>query len=497
MEKLSKQLRGKNKMKKTNLFTIIILLIVLTMAGVEAAVTSSSTSGTLDDSSAISISLINQDPDPAIAGDIVEVRLGIENIGGETVNDLIIELIPEYPFSLVSGQNAEIKVGTMNAYQKGDNMRIIKYEVRADREATAGSYELKIKYYEEDSVIATQKSLSVDIQSRESAEVIYIDQVELIPGKITPLKFTINNVGSAPLRDLSFQWENEDDIILPVGSDNTKYIKYIEVGGDKELNFEVIASANADPDLYKLDLTLTYDDPLTGEEKEINTKAGVYVGGATDFDVAFSGNSGGESSFSISNIGSVSASSVTVKIPDQTGWRVSGSNSVIIGNLNEGDYTIASFNLQQSNFGHADTQKVRGEDDKFQLPQQEDSKIVLEVIYTDSRGNRITVEKEVEVDSSAFMTTNEDGSKNTQMVGARGDRKSPSQQLWDTGRWVLLGIIILVTFVLSHKKYKKERLKDPNYTSKMLVKDILRKFRPKKTTNNKSKFKVKKITSRK
>ena len=72
-------------------------------------------------------------------------------------------------------------------------------------------------------------------------------------------------------------------------------------------------------------------DATTGEPKEIATKAGVYVGGATDFDAAFSGSSNGESTFSISNIGSVSASSVTVRIPDQEGWKVMGSNSVIIG----------------------------------------------------------------------------------------------------------------------------------------------------------------------
>jgi len=75
----------------------------------------------------------------------------------------------------------------------------------------------------------TQKSLYINVKSRQSAEVIHIDKSTLVPGKESGLKFTINNVGNAPLRDLTFYWENTDNIILPVGSDNTRYIRYIEI----------------------------------------------------------------------------------------------------------------------------------------------------------------------------------------------------------------------------------------------------------------------------
>ncbi|MFH1399872.1 MAG: COG1361 S-layer family protein [Candidatus Woesearchaeota archaeon] len=446
--------------------TLFLVMLMLLAISVHAA-------SSLDSSQVISISLVNQDPDPAIAGEIVEVRIGVENIGGQQATNLIVELVPDYPFTLIPGETAVRQIGTMNAYQKGESMKIIKYKVRSDKDTTAGSYELKVKYYEEGSVVATQKSLSVDVQSRESAEIIYIDQVELIPGKITPLKFTINNVGSAPLREISFQWENEDDIILPVGSDNTKYIKYLDVGGSAELKFDVIASANADPDLYKLDLKLTYADPITGEDKEIATKAGIYVGGATDFDVAFSGISSSEYTFSISNIGSVSASSVTVRIPVQQGWSVTGSNSVIIGNLNEGDYTIASFNLQQTGAqpGQGFTRV------NMTRPAMENPKVNLEIIYTDSRGNRNTVEKEVAVDTSARAATaaSATGTSAGFNPALGRQRQSTTQQIWNTAKWVLPLAILTLLVILGQRQYKKERLKNPAYTYKQLLADTVKK----------------------
>ena len=427
------------------------------------------------DSKIITVSLVNQDPDPAIAGDIVEIRIGVENTGGEPAENMILEIILAYPFTQVPGEDLVQEVGTIKSYQYDDNMKIVKFKLRIDRDVTAGSYEIKLKEYEEGKEsVSTVRSLNIDIESKESAEVIYIDKVELIPGKITPLKFTINNVGSAPLRELSFQWENEDDIILPVGSDNTKYIRYIEVGDSTELDFDVIASAIADPNLYKLDLTLTYDDPITGEETEINTKAGVYVGGATDFDAAFSGSSSGEYSFAISNIGSVSASSVTVKVPDQQGWRASGSNSVIIGNLNEGDYTIASFTLQKS----ANSMGTRNADQKTstdtaQQRTVEDSPIKLEIIYTDSRGNRNTIEKEVLIDSSSVMGSMSTEDKEARRA-ARQAAQNPLNQLWTNGKWILVGLIILGLFIVVRKKYKKQKLENSDYTHFKAIKDIIK-----------------------
>ncbi|MCK5282090.1 MAG: COG1361 S-layer family protein [Nanoarchaeota archaeon] len=456
--------------------SILVVLFCIMIFSVYAAA--------LNDASAItalSVSLVNQDPDPATAGDVVEIRLGLENMGGNAAENLVFELMPSYPFEIISGEDTVKKVGTIGAYQYSDNMKIIKYKIRVNKDATAGAYELKIKYYKEGSTSTITKSLSVDIENKESAEVIYIDQVELVPGKITPMKFTINNVGSAPLRDLTFQWENEDDIVLPVGSDNTKYIKYIDIGDSADLKFNVIASANADPDLYKLDLTLTYSNPSTGEDTEINTKAGIYVGGATDFDVAFSGSSNGEYSFAISNIGSVSASSVTVRILNQEGWKVRGSNSVIIGNLNKGDYTIASFNMQQTGQftpGQRSTRDTSIPRDTSTAQQaMQDSPIKLEIVYTDSRGNRNTIEKEVPVDVSSFMAGTEGDIAS--MIAARRARQNPWSQVWNTGKWIILGIVLLVILVLARKKHKKGKLKDPDYTYADTLKDVFAKFKKK------------------
>lgn len=408
--------------KQTNLFLIFIILIISSTSAIGA-------SSTLITGTMIDVSLVNQDPDPAVAGEIVELRVGIENKGSDSVSNLILELVPAYPFELVSGESAVKDLGTLNGYQTDDDMKIIKFKVKVNDNASAGSYELDFKNYKEGSSVKTQKTIYVDVKNQDSAEVIHIDKSTLIPGKETPLKFTINNMGTASLNDITFKWENSDKAILPVGSDNRKYIKSIPAGGSAELEYKVIADTSIDPGLYKLTLTLSYT-PVNGAEQVISTIAGVYVGGKTDFDIAFSDQSAGEVSFTIANIGSNPANSVSVNVPEQRGWEVSGSSSSIIGNLNQGDYTIASYTMS----GRTET-------------------INLEVAYTDTMGIRQLVKKTVKVGSSM---------NNTRIMHSMKSRTRGQQTTNSTNyTWYLIGGIVLVVGYYYFRKYKKNKLKNP------------------------------------
>lgn len=463
-------------MKKLRIIILMLFTVILLSMTAFAS---------LDNVPSLEVSLVSQDPDPAIAGDVLEVRVAVANLGSASANNVNVEFEPSYPFSLLSGESAVQQISTILGKQGvyDDNTKIIKFKVRVDKDAIAGEYDFKVAIYDEITYGKIINNLAIDVENKESAEIISIDQIELIPGKITPLKFTINNVGSSPLRDLRFSWENANDVILPVGSDNTKYIKYLNVGDNVDLEFDVIASAIVDPDLYKLDLVLTYDDSITGEEKTIQTKAGVYVGGATDFDAAYSSNSNGEYSFAISNIGSVAASSVTVKIPQQSSWKTTGTNSVIIGNLNEGDYTIASFNLQSTSRSNVivvgdDSQNIarpgartNNSMDYNRSQITGNSPVKLEIIYTDSRGNRNIIEKEVEIESST-SSSNSTGIAN--FSGNRmGTRTSPLTALWNTGRWILLGLILLIVFLRIRRRYKNEILDNDGYTYAKATKDTV------------------------
>jgi hypothetical protein len=407
------------------------------------------------DSAAISISLINQDPDPAISGDVVELRLGVENTGGGDAKDLVMELMPEYPFELVSGSNQMQEIGTIKGFQSGADMKIIRYTIRVNKDATAGTYELKLKYYSKGSSSSIQKTFSIVISSREGAEIIHIDKSVLVPGKQSSVRFTINNVGNAPLRNMKFYWQNSDNVVLPVGSDNTKYIKYIDIGESADLEYQVIADTTAVAGLYKLDLYLTYDDPVTSEPKTVTTIAGIYVGGGTDFDVAFSESSSGTTSFTIANIGSNPASSVSIIIPQQRLWSVTGSNSVIIGNLNKGDYTVASFKLQSgsSGFNRSARQSAGSPaQQQAQFAQRNTTSspgmLKIQIAYTDTLGERLIVDKDISLSLQNLGSSSVSGLQAGRMTATR-------QGFLSKYSWQIVAVLLVAAGIFVYARFKK------------------------------------------
>lgn len=421
---------------KIKIFVMIILIVLCALHG----------NATIEESAIISASLINQDPDPAIAGDVVDVRLGIQNIGGKETKNLIVEFMPQYPFTIASGENPIQKLGTINAYQGSSDsltLKIIKYTIKVDKDASAGSYELRVRYYEEGSGAYVDKSLTLTVKNSESAEVIHIDKTNLLPGKQSPITFRINNVGNSPLRDLTFYFENTENIILPVGSDNTRYIKYIDVGNSSEIQYQVIADSTAVAGLYKLNLYLSYYDSSNRSTHKISSIAGVYVGGATDFDIAFSEASNSQTSFTIANIGANPANSVSIIVPEQKSWAVNGPNTVIIGNLNKGDYTVASFKLQargQTAFNGS----------RRELGNTTQEPLKIDVAYTDTMGERVLISKEIKL-SPAMLSTNS--------TAISFNRTSIQTQKWYKNSYTYIVVLILLAVGIYYFRKHKKRIK--------------------------------------
>ncbi|MFA6889077.1 MAG: hypothetical protein WC254_06295, partial [Candidatus Woesearchaeota archaeon] len=82
-------------MKK--MFIILSIMIVLFLSTITSAFAGSAYFETKN----ILVTLVNQEPYPAAAGELVTVRVGIENWESDVVVDQVIELVPEYPFEKV------------------------------------------------------------------------------------------------------------------------------------------------------------------------------------------------------------------------------------------------------------------------------------------------------------------------------------------------------------------------------------------------------------
>jgi hypothetical protein len=269
-----------------------------------------------------------------------------------------------------------------------------------------------------------------------NVEVTDVSPTSLVPGEKSGLTFRIENTGDEDLKNIIFSWEEKTGNILPIGSSNTKSIDGLNEGDDEKLDFDVFTSAYTAPGLYELTLTITYNNGTATVTK--TSEAGIIVGGQTDFDVSVSDISSSGITLSVANIGKNPADSVTVIIPEQANFRVSGSTSSIIGNLDKGDYSVASFQL---------TPMSRGS-----------SSLNVEIQYTDTVGNRQTLTKTVEVQSTQSSSSLTTGSS-TASANSFTSSSSSSGSKWFLIAFIssMVLTVILIIVIVRRSKRKNEQ----------------------------------------
>jgi hypothetical protein len=440
-------------MKKILLVLCILLFSTIMMQS------NAQTSATVDTSRYLKMSLISQTPDPATAGQTVDFKFMAENLGGQEINNLQVEFVPSFPFTALSGETYNRTITTLGAFQQGNDAIIFKFKVAIDKDAIEGTSQVKLR--ETMPGISYDQLFNVDITGQRFAQIIYIDKSKLQPGNETQVTFTISNTGNSPLQNLVFSWNEENSAILPVYSDNTKYVKYLDVGKSIDLPYIVVANVNTPAGLYQLNLDLKFQTS-DGSSQEINTKTGITVGGETDFDVAFSESSQGQTSISIANTGNNPAYSVTVSIPPQPGFTISGSQSSIIGNLDKGDYTLASFQVTQSasasNFtrqvqtagGSRGVRNITGEQ---QFSQSGGNQLQVRIDYTDTTGMRHSVLKYVPIQFRAATTTTTTGTtQQGQLTRQRGS-------FWTSTTAIVIYLVVIggvAGFIYLRRKNKSK-----------------------------------------
>ena len=129
-------------MKKRALLYIILLITVIILSYNSYAQSSISIAVGAD----VRVTFINQDPDPVEPGSVVDVRFKFENIGSEKVDEVTVELLPEFPFSILPGTSPEQKLGSLHSQQIGENGVIIKFKLQVDDKANEGDNDLNLRY---------------------------------------------------------------------------------------------------------------------------------------------------------------------------------------------------------------------------------------------------------------------------------------------------------------------------------------------------------------
>ncbi len=395
-------------------------------------------------------------PETMYAGDVASLAVNVKNVGSS------LSVIGLEGTLDIGDQFEQIELkDTIPVIAKNTSKTLV-FRFRVKENTFPGYYPafLTTTYLREGtnlSITETQ-SITIPVSKTEKNLDITLSPTVINPGTQTDVVFSIENVGGTPASNILFLWGEENNLILPVGSDNKRYISIIQPHEQVEILYSVAADPNIATGIYPLNLTTTFTD-VNGTKTQ-TSQVGLIVGGKTDFEISAEVLNTGQVSVSIANIGSNDAGAVVVRIPNRAGVRVNGSSTAILGNLNKGDFTMANFQISSLGYAKEPVSKLKETTQpksnetlqprsKGTFEKSETSNVLtVEIDYTDTTGERQSVEKTVQLafDTSELLS----GSK---LIGeAAYDKFRQKTNPFALAPWVLL--VLLAGGAVAFNKFK-------------------------------------------
>ena len=388
--------------------------------------------------------------EPVYPGDTVFVWVPIKNTGyGTWLSDTVVKLVPANNATekAVHVLDDAVVIGNIEDW---NDMRTAKFKVHIDKGAVEGEYDFHVHITSKGKV---DSSGSLQTTTMQEDRILIVSGMPVItlsnsslgtvaPGSSNGIVLKFRNEGTGTARnlyvDIDTAMEHLTNAFSIVGSGTRFSIGSLGPGDEAEIRFTLLVDAQAQTGVYNIPLK------ISGMNYSASDSIGMGVAGITDFELSYQ-ESGSSFLLSVSNIGVNPAKAVSVEIPAQNSFSVSGSSTQVIGNLNSGDYTSANFQVSQ--IGRSD--------------------MAIKILYTDAAGVRRSIEKKLPVKLSGGIAGATSKDTNDQHAAMHGGGSNYSKQALSFAPYfgiVLLGIIGFwqrksLTEMYQRLKFQRQRKK--------------------------------------
>lgn len=409
-----------NMLSKLLIATVVILMIAVPVNA--------------DSFPQLTVTLINQEPDPVAPGNSFKMRFRMENEGGGAAENVEAKLVFNYPFSLY-GEEEVKSLGTVAGYQTGDIGVREEWDLFVDTNAATGDENVEFWYRVNGGVWTKSGEYTVSIQSR-AAELainkIKIDKDNIIPGTMTKVSFVLENLADNTLSDVKLNLNIYSQVttstsvtfvelpFTPIGSGNEKTLKNLAARQSKEIAFDLFTDADAESKAYKVPYILTYSDSA-GNNYTREGVLGLIVESSPDLSINLESREGiyasakGTVEIKIVNKGFSDVKFLNVILSDTDMYEIVSNPEQYIGELDSDDYETAEYTLMMSKTAN----------EQVNLP--------LQVEYRDANGRLYTQKMDLELKVS----------------------QKPSPVL-SIVIWIVIIAVIVVGFILIRRRRKKK-----------------------------------------
>ncbi len=340
---------------------------------------------------------------PVYPGDTTYVYFVVNNTGfGQFLNDVSVRLEPKDNAS-ANAVTILDDVYSLGTIENWGDQRTARFKIHVNPDAAEGDYFFNVFIYYRGQQISSNTPAPIVTSERK-------DQILTIKGKplVVLLNSTLGIIEPMSVNKETLKFKNtgtgtvqnavaEIDLTGTGGSSKSSFsilgagtkfsLGNLKAGDEAEITFDLAVDITATPGVYNLPLKITGLNNYSSDNF-----VGLVVAGTTNFEISYQ-ESLGSFSLNVLNTGISPASSVSVTLPRQKNFSITGSSSSVLGNLNSGDYTSAIFQIA----------KIPGAGNSLEV----------DIQYTDTSGQRHTITKYLPVELSSTGAKTSSGSTST------------------------------------------------------------------------------------
>ncbi len=409
---------------------LLILLLVIPFAYSKTVIGSDSRP------SYINITLLSQEPDPVEPGEVVELRFNIQNFGSKNAEDLQLEILPEFPFSMYVGTVVKA-LGTIFGRQMGEKRALtVYYKIKVGEDAIDGDNDLYIRFKYSEGVyegdwIKYFNPFKIRIRPREP--ILFIESVKTLPEQIAPgekgiINVKLKNMVNSVVKNVKAILRIGSLPFVPLGSSNERIVKQISPKGEAILSFDLAPEASAEAKYYKIPLDLEYYVNGKSYNKtnyigiEVNEVPDIYA--KIDSATIYQRKKPGTVTIKFVNKGSSDIKFLNSVLKQSDDYNIISSNNIYVGNIDSDDYETADYDLYVTSKKNTD--------------------ILLSYTFLDANNKKYT--KDVKLKLGIYSTS-------------QAKRLGLVESSSGSGIFIIL-IIIIIGGYFYIKKIKKKNIKD-------------------------------------
>jgi hypothetical protein len=258
----------------TILVSVFAVLLVLSSVAVHAQ------SG---QAPVMNILLTKQTPYPAEPGKNVNIEVEVQNTGLGDASNIVVEIFPAAPFSLLPGSD---KITTFARISASSSVKV-SYDLKVADSAESNQYDIEFRiYYASNPAGYVSQKVQVNVQGQPDfiIESTWTTPENIEPGGIVNVFAKIKNIGTGTASQVKASFNSSSGILIPVLSKGSAYLGDINPDSDAVAEFQLSVDSTAGQQTYPATLTLTYDDETgTGLQKDF--PIGIPVNGVINIEV--------------------------------------------------------------------------------------------------------------------------------------------------------------------------------------------------------------------